>query len=339
MITYYYSCNHYIFIKNSSLQSLGYSHTMYLLEMRRCFYDRMYDKTNINRKKGHSMQTLAREKQVKKVVRMRKLAAFSAGKSKNGTERFIDTSHGKVRVLEYGFNQAEITPLYIDMHGGGFVFLKADADEAMNTYFNEQTGVKIVSIDYPKAPEKPYPAAVEAVYEIALHYVGNAAEYGIDPTRVGIGGHSAGANLATVTCIRAKEKGDLSIKLQILDYPPLDIHTDPFLKPTPKKAISPKMAVMFNACYVEPERASEPYVSPVFAAAEQLMGLPTALVIVAGQDSLHDEGVRYADLLKDAGVAVELHDFKSSAHGFTYDTSPEAKRAHKLMADFLKNHI
>lgn len=256
-----------------------------------------------------------------------------------GKERFVDISHGKIRVLEYGFDTQDTSPLYVDMHGGGFILGSADMDEAMNRYFAEKAGLKIISIDYPKAPDYPYPIAVEAVYEVIKHYIDNSAAYKINPDCIGIGGHSAGANLATVTCIRAKEKGDFIFKFQILDYPPLDLYKDPYEKPTPKEAISPKMAAMFNACYVTGETAKLPYASPVYASREQLSGLPPAMLIVAGLDSLHDEGVRYGEMLKEAGVTVELHDFKESAHGFTYNKTPDAKEANKLMADFISSHI
>lgn len=279
------------------------------------------------------------KKYAKKARRIRKMEALFRKRAKIGREQFVETLHGRIRVLEYGFDSKAVTPLYVDMHGGGFVLMSADSDEQMNVYFREQTGVKIISIDYPKAPEQPYPIAVESVYDVILHYVTNADKYGINPQFVGIGGHSAGGNLAAVICMRAKERGDLSLKYQILDYPPLDLYTDPLSKPTPKKSMVSKMGIMFNACYVDPEKAKDPCASPVFATAEQLVGLPPALVIAAGLDSLHDEGVRYAEMLKSAGIDVDLHEFPDSVHGFTLNPSPESKRAHKLMADFISRHI
>jgi acetyl esterase len=253
--------------------------------------------------------------------------------------RRVDTAHGKVRVLEYGFEDKTPQPLYIDMHGGGFILMHAEADEVINLYLREKTGVKIISIDYPKAPEHPFPIPPEAVYETVRWYVAHAAEYGIDTQRIGIGGHSAGANLATVTCMMAKERGDISFCFQLLDYPPLDLATDAYLKPLPKGCISPRFATLFNACYVvEPHQAEDPHVSPIFATPEQLSGLPPALLILAGCDSLHDEGIRYAAMLKQAGVSVILHDFPNAVHGFTYYSSPNTDKAMNFMAEFICNH-
>jgi acetyl esterase len=279
-------------------------------------------------------------KACKTAVRMRKITELAywvrrLGRKSAANVRFVETAYGKVRVLEYGFDSPNPEPLHIDMHGGGFVLMSADADEPVNLALRAATGVKVVSIDYPKAPENPYPIAVDAVYEVVLHYVQNAASYGVDTTRIGIGGYSAGANLAVASCFRAKEVGGVNFRYQLLVYPPLDLASDPFLKPTPKKAIPPKMAAMFNACYVTPERASEPYCSPIFATKEQLSELPPTLLILAGQDSLHDEGAAFANNLKEAGVDITLYDFATSAHGFTYKRSSETDRACAISAEFV----
>lgn len=256
------------------------------------------------------------------------------------TERFVDTNHGSIRVLEFGFDPSHAAPLYVDLHGGGFVLQTADADRKMNMQLQKKAPVKIISIDYPKAPQHPYPAALEAIYEVVQHYAQHAKQYAITSNRIGIGGHSAGGNLAAAICIRAKERGDLILSYQILDYPVMDLTIDPNKRPQIKGAISPRMITMFDACYIggNQEVAKSPFVSPVYASKEQLSGLPPALVIVAGRDSLHDEGVQYANMMKDAGVQVELHDFTESLHGFTQFDGVESERAYNLMADFINRN-
>ncbi|MFX0101941.1 MAG: alpha/beta hydrolase [Candidatus Hodarchaeota archaeon] len=281
-----------------------------------------------------------REKLIKRGKRLKSLYAIYMKlnifkRRIKGNVRYVDTTHGKIKILEYGFDSEEISPLYIDLHGGGFILMTPDSDQPMNLYIKEKANVKIISIDYPKAPKNPYPIALEAIYEIVEYYLQNASKYGIDPEHVGIGGHSAGANLATVTCIRAKEKGDFSFRFQLLDYPPLDLKTNPYKKPKPIGAVLPWMAVAFNACYTDLETAGSPYVSPIFSTPAQLMGLPPTLLIVAGRDSLHDEGVLYKEMLEKAGVPVEFHDFKKSVHGFTLKKWSNAKKAHAIMADFI----
>lgn len=282
------------------------------------------------------------DKLIKKALRFQLIMKLASRlrPAKTGKERIIDTSHGAVKVLEYGFDTTKIKPLFIDMHGGGFVLGWAAMDEPMCEYFREKADVKVISIDYPKAPKHPYPIAVGAIYEVIKHYFDNAGNYGIDLGSVGIGGHSAGGNFATVMCIMANEKGGLAFKYQVLDYPPCDMSIDAFDRPNPKGSVSPKMVDMFNACYYgrDVETAKSPYISPVYTTKVQLHGLPPALLIVAGRDSLHDEGVRYYELLQKAGVSVEFHEFEDSVHGFTYNKTPDAKRGWDVMAEFIRKN-
>ena len=243
---------------------------------------------------------LTREQNIKRARQLSKLDVF-VGKLgllfRNFKDRsprqeiFIDTEYGQVRTLGYGFEKPEKAPVFFDLHGGGFVLGSADMDEAMNIEFNRQVGCKVISIDYAKAPDFPYPVAVDQIYAVIKHVYENAEKYSIDPKRMAIGGHSAGGNLSTVICMKAKKEGDFQFVCQVLDYPPLDLATNPLEKPRPKGAIPPNMALMFNACYVDPVQAKDPYVSPVFATQEDVEGLPPALFILAGGDSLHDEGL------------------------------------------------
>jgi acetyl esterase len=254
-------------------------------------------------------------------------------------EVFIETEFGKVRTLWYGFTNTETSPIYFDLHGGGFILGSADMDEDMNLELTKQAGCKIISIDYAKAPEFPYPVAVNQVYAVIMHVFENADKHAIDNKRMAVGGHSAGGNLSAVTCMKAKKEGKFQFACQILDYPPLDLATSPMDKPQPKGAISPQMAMMFDACYVDPTQAKDPYVSPVYATQEDLQGLPPAMFIVAGKDSLHDEGLKYYEMLKTAGVVTECHDYPNAPHGFTYKPSPDAIDARGKMAVFLKEYL
>ena len=114
-------------------------------------------------------------------------------------EIFVDTDFGKVRTLWYGFENTVKVPIYFDLHGGGFILGSADMDETMNLALKKQVGCKIISIEYAKAPEFPYPTAVNQVYAVVKHIFENAEKYAIDSNKMAIGGHSAGGNLSTVT--------------------------------------------------------------------------------------------------------------------------------------------
>jgi acetyl esterase len=254
-------------------------------------------------------------------------------------EIFVDTKFGKVRTLWYGFKNTEKSPIYFDLHGGGFILGSADMDEEMNLELNRQVGCKVISIDYAKAPEFPYPVAANQVYAVVKHVFENADEYAIDGNKMAIGGHSAGGNLSTVTSMKAKKEGKFQFVCQILDYPPLDLATSALDKPRPKGAISPKLALTFDACYVAPDQAKDPYVSPVYASHEELDGLPPALFILAGRDSLHDEGLKYCRMLQTAGVVTECHEYPNAPHGFTYKLSTDAIDARSKMAAFLGRYL
>ncbi|MFP3154416.1 alpha/beta hydrolase [Lachnospiraceae bacterium ZAX-1] len=289
---------------------------------------------------------MSNKKLIKKALRFQRMMKIfirvQTLKAKTiGTKRFIDTSYGKIKVLEYGFDSPQAAPLFVDMHSAGFVLGSAEMDDQMCRYFNAKTGVKIINIDYPKSPKNQFPIAIEAAYEVILHYVNNDKEYKIDIASVGVGGHSAGGNMAAALCLKAKELGELSFKYQILDYPPLDITIDPYERVSPQGAISPKMMEMFNVSYLGEDWKNQNsiYASPILASQSGLAGLPPALIIVAGRDSLHDDGVRYAELLRKAGVYVELRDFKDSFHGFTYNKTPDAKEGRDVIVEFLKRHI
>jgi len=284
---------------------------------------------------------MKREKAVKKIKRMQWLSNRFMKKQTTASIRHIDTSYGKVRVLEYGFDSEETKPLFVDIHGGGYALMFPEMDEKINQRILKDTDVKIVSIDYPKAPQNPYPEGIEATYEVIKHYYDNAAEYNVDKENFGIGGYSSGGNFATVTCIKANERKEFSIKYQIMCYPGTDAHTDAYDKPKAKKGhLTNKMIEAIVLAYLpNPEDSASPYVSPVYASNEQLTGLPPALMILAGDDDpLTPEGQRYFKRLEGAGVSVEFHEFPGTQHGFTHEESPEAEKAVDLILEFIKKH-
>ena len=286
--------------------------------------------------------TKSREKKIKKIMRLKKMHARNSKRKKTESEGknvTIKTPAGDVRSLWYGFEDTEIKPLFIGLHGGGFVMGNPEMDEQMNLSFMRKAGCKVISVDYPKAPENPYPAAVEQLDALIAHLTECADVYKIDPTRFAIGGHSAGANLSAVMCLKAKTHDKYSFVCQVLDYPPLDLATSPYHKPNPKGSIPPKIAEMFDACYFEPGQGRDKYISPVYAEPEDITGLPPAMFILAGRDSLHDEGIRFYEMLKDAGVECELHDYPNSAHGFTLRDTADAHDAIEKMGEFLKKYL
>jgi acetyl esterase len=254
--------------------------------------------------------------------------------------RYVDTTYGKIRVLEYGFDSNEVKPLYVDIHGGGYCIGFPEMDEAINLLIRSRVDVKIISMDYPKAPENPYPIGLEATYQVVKHYVDNADKYKIDKENIGTGGYSSGGNFATVIPIKAKERGDFKIKYQMLCFPGVDISGDPYGKPGSDKVLSGPFLEAIYLCYLPDLKiGKEPYASPRLASKEMLSGQPPALLISAGQDPLYPNYIDYAAKLKDAGVDVEIHHFEDADHGFIYLVSNEdQEKAREAIVGFIKKH-
>jgi len=236
----------------------------------------------------------------------------------SGEEIYIPARSGKIRALIYR-PQPENTslPVLFDFHGGGFVFGLPEMDDPFCQKISMNLGIVVMSADYRLAPEFPYPAALEDAYDMVVYVHGNPGKYGIDPDRMAIGGHSAGANISAVVSMMIRKSGDFKLRCQVLDYPALDFQTDADLKESPLGSIPPPLMEMFEACYCEPEERSDVYVSPLLAPLEELEGLPPAIIISAGIDSLEKEDGAYAERLKESGVPVEYYHYPDVAHGFT----------------------
>lgn len=259
-----------------------------------------------------------------------------------GKEIFIPSKDGKIRCLIYEpKNKNEMSPVFFDVHGGGFVTGLPEDDDRFCDKVRNELDIVVISIDYRLAPEFKFPTDKNDVYDVVKYVHSHNDEFGIDPNNMSIGGHSAGANISTVVCMMAKEKNEFSFKSQILDYPPLDLATPGTEKFYTEGAIPPEIAAMFDKCYRNEEEAKNPYCSPVYATEEQLKNLPPAVVITCEIDSLRDEGEDYAKKLIKSGVETTAKRFYGVGHGFSigdFDL-PESIEAHKMMIDGIRKHI
>ncbi|MFJ5965572.1 alpha/beta hydrolase [Bacillus sp. NPDC093026] len=258
----------------------------------------------------------------------------------NKMEYFIPTSAGETRVWVFKPIEklTQVLPVFVNMHGGGFILGSADMDNHWCPVISDRAQCMVVNVDYQLAPENPFPAALYECYDVMKWLYENHDELCIDPEKLAVGGHSAGGNLATSVCLLNIQKGNkLPIVYQVLDYPPLDLATDPNLKPAFKEAIPPDMANLFNALYLQEEDAQNPLASPVFADVSSLANMPPALVITAEKDSLAAEAKHYAEKLKEAGIDVTYCQYRGVPHGFTHAGDLEiAEQAWHFMSDKLK---
>jgi acetyl esterase len=261
-------------------------------------------------------------------------------KRPHGKELFLATEAGRVRVLGYNLDAPETLALFVDMHGGGFILGHAEMDDPFMPRVAGAARVKILSIDYSLAPQHAFPAALHECYAVVKYAKEHPEEFGIDPGNIAVGGHSAGGNLSAGICLLDVERGELGLRALILDYPPLDLHTDPYLKPRPKKAIPPRIARVFDAAYTgSREAAKNPLISPCYATPDQISSFPPTLVITASQDSLAREAEAFKDRLIEAGVPVTFKRFEGARHGFTLSGEPGAEEAWQMMIDHLTRYL
>lgn len=225
---------------------------------------------------------------------------------------------GEIAARHYRPACAEPTPLLVFYHGGGFVIGDLDTHDALCRLTCRDAGVHVLSIGYRLAPEHPAPAAVDDAYAAFRWACEHVDDLGAIPGKVAVGGDSAGGNLAAAVSQLTRDRGEPMPVLQWLLYPITDIaartrsrtlFADGFV-------LTKRDMDWFHEQYLgasELER-TDPRVSPLLA--ENLSGLPPALIAIAGFDPLRDEGEQYASALRAAGTAVDLRSMRSLTHVF-----------------------
>ena len=299
-------------------------------------------KKRIPEEKNYSVDELI--KKTSKISKMSSMA-FKKRRTTAGKELFLSTEEGKVRVLAYNLENEAKLPLFVNIHGGGFILGSPEMDDPYLMNVALKANVKILSVDYCLAPASPFPKGLNECYAVIKYAQENGQEFGIDTQKIAVGGHSAGGNFSAAVCLKNAESRELNIKCSILDYPPLDIYTDPYLKKNGKGIVAlfimtPKLARVFNACYcIDKEERKNPLISPIFSSKEQLKKFPPTLIITAGKDILCPEAEVFKDNLIEAGVDVTHKRFNKAEHGFTLSNKSDAQEGWQMMIDHLKRHL
>jgi acetyl esterase len=233
----------------------------------------------------------------------------------------IPAPHGSIPGRIYTPNKLRQTdglaPCLVFFHGGGWVIGDLDTHDVVCRKLADEGQLIVISIDYRRAPEHKFPAAVDDAIAATAWIAAHAKEFGIDAARLLVGGDSAGGNLATVVAIAARDGNGPAISGQVLIYPATDFTMAHPSHSEPETSILLTHSVIrwFRDHYLNGTADVHDWrASP--ALAKTLVGLPPAYVLTAGADPLRDEGDEYAARLKEAGVAVTHRTFPGQFHGF-----------------------
>lgn len=230
-------------------------------------------------------------------------------------ERHVLSLEGRDIDMAFYPAKSEHAPLIVGMHGGGFVFGGSALDDDMWMAVSETLDVNVASIEYRKCPDYRWPDPVEDVFDSACYLKEHAEEFGFDSEHISVMGCSAGANLAATVCIMAKQKGVDLFDYQLLIYPFLDMVTPPTEKGN-EGCFEPEGLLAFNELYTEESDRTNVLASPVFATKEELEDLPEAIIVFAEKDELKYEGMKYAQMLAEAGVKVSHTLIEDMPHAF-----------------------
>ena len=208
-------------------------------------------------------------------------------------------------------------PTLIYYHGGGFVIGNIATHDSTCRRLANKSRCQVISIDYRLAPEHPFPAPIDDGIAAFRHIRDNAASFGVDPTRLAVGGDSAGGQMAAVVCQTCRDAGEAMPAFQMLIYPATDSSKESGSRKSFAEGYFLSKALMdwFWKAYVPAGTdLADLRLSPLLA--KDLAGLPPAFVLTAGYDPLRDEGRAYADRLIDAGVKTTYVNYPGTIHGF-----------------------
>jgi acetyl esterase len=250
----------------------------------------------------------------------------------------LEINAGGIPTRLYRAKPTGTTPgLLVFIHGGGWVIGDLDSHDNVCRSLANRSGLTVLSVDYRLAPEDPFPAGLDDCSAATLWAFEHARELGIDPTRIAIGGDSAGANIAAVVC----HETTVPLGFQLLIYPVVDVrmNTDSYNENGEGYFLTKNSMQWFTDHYLSGGEGTphDPRVSPLLVSDEVLAAGPPALVITAGFDPLRDEGIAYADRLSSVGVVVSHVHFSGQIHAFYSlpDQLGDARLAHALSAQAL----
>jgi len=214
--------------------------------------------------------------------------------------------------------QTAVLPVFMFFHGGGWVLGDFPTHKRFVRDLVVYSGLACVFVEYTRSPEAKYPVALNECFAGAKWVAEHGAEINVDGKRMAVVGNSVGGNLTAAVALMAKEN-NLDLKFQLLFWPVTNANfeTESYNKYATSRFLTKNMMIWFWDNYIsKPEHRNEIYASPLKATIERLKGLPPALVQVAENDVLRDEGEAYARKMDEAGVDVTLVRVEGMIHDY-----------------------
>jgi acetyl esterase len=258
------------------------------------------------------------------------------------TDRALPGPDGELPVRIYRPDRDGPLGTLVYFFGGGWTLGSIETADGVCRALANAAGCQVVTPGYRLAPEHPFPAAVHDCLAALEWVAAEAGALGVDPGRIAVGGDSAGGNLAAAVSLLARERGGPRLAAQLLVYPNTCYHADTeSLRDNDDRWLFNRHSVdwYWRNYLSTPDDGRDPLVSPLLA--DDLGGLPPALVITAEFDPLRDEGERYAHRLRESGVPVELSRYDGMAHGFFTMSGvlADARRAVREAAEYLRKNL
>ncbi|RMO82280.1 Lipase [Pseudomonas syringae pv. philadelphi] len=237
-------------------------------------------------------------------------------------------------------------PVFMFFHGGGWVLGDFQTHERLVRDLVVGSGAVAVFVNYTPSPEAHYPTAINQAYAATRWVAEHGKEINVDGKRLAVAGNSVGGNMATVVALMAKDKGTPALRYQVLLWPVTDANFDTgsYDQYAEGHFLTRNMMKWFWDNYTtDAAQRNEIYASPLRATAEQLKGLPPALVQTASADVLRDEGEAYARKLDQAGVPVTAVRYNGMIHDYgllnVVSQVPAVRSAILQASQELKEHL
>ncbi|WP_296271319.1 alpha/beta hydrolase [Pseudomonas sp. UBA6323] len=263
------------------------------------------------------------------------------------SERTITTDGQTIKLtIVRPEKQAGDLPVFMYFHGGGWVLGDYPTHARLIRDLVVGSGAVAVYVDYTPSPEAQYPTAINQAYAATRWVAENGKSIGVDGSRLAVAGNSVGGNMAAVVSLMAKERKAPALRFQLLLWPVTDANfeTASYRQYSEGHFLTTGMMKWFWDNYTtDPKQRADIHASPLRATAEQLKGLPPALIQTAGLDVLRDEGEAYAQKLDAAGVDVTAVRYNGMIHDYgllnPLHDIPEVKAAMRQAAGELKAHL